>query len=218
MSLALDPPEMAAPVGTFSAAALAKLRDECATVTFSQGVMLLEEGQTYDHFYILLSGRVRDFSRLGNKSLYVAERCPGDIVGDLGLSDQRCTLSSQAIEQVTLLEVPYVCFERVAAEDSALLYFLVNRLDQRSQDGIRLAKSLALETVYERMRTLLVTEAARSADGQCALGLNNYQLIANHVGASRDMIGKIFKALRVGGYVALEDEGIRILRPLTPRY
>ena len=38
--------------------------------------------------------------------------------------------------------------------------------------------------------------------------------IADRVGASRDMIGKLMKDLVAGGYLAVEDRAITILRKL----
>ena len=40
------------------------------------------------------------------------------------------------------------------------------------------------------------------------------QAIAERVGASRDMIGKLFKDLVAGGYLAIEDRTITVLRKL----
>ena len=42
------------------------------------------------------------------------------------------------------------------------------------------------------------------------------QDIADRVGASRDMIGKLMKDLVGGGYLAVEDRQITILKKLPP--
>ena len=75
-------------------------------------------------------------------------------------------------------------------------------------------KSLALSDVYGRLVRLL-NALAEPADGkQIVPEKLTQQDIADRVGASRDMIGKLMKDLISGGYLAVEDRTITILKKL----
>ena len=75
-------------------------------------------------------------------------------------------------------------------------------------------KSLALSDVYGRLVRLLNT-LARDTDGkQVVRERLTQQEIADRIGASRDMIGKLMKDLVAGGYLAVEDRTITILKKL----
>ena len=75
-------------------------------------------------------------------------------------------------------------------------------------------KSLALSDVYGRLARLL-NALATDIDGSVAVREKlTQQDIADRVGASRDMIGKLMKDLVAGGYLAVEDRTITILRKL----
>ena len=45
-----------------------------------------------------------------------------------------------------------------------------------------------------------------------------HQDIANMVGASREMVSRIFKDLRLGGYIAIQNKQIELLKKLPARW
>ena len=75
-------------------------------------------------------------------------------------------------------------------------------------------KSLALSDVYGRLVRLL-NALAKDVDGrQIVPEKLTQQDIADRVGASRDMIGKLLKDLVAGGYLGVEERTISILKKL----
>jgi len=76
-------------------------------------------------------------------------------------------------------------------------------------------KSLALSDVYGRLVRLLNALAEPSSEGhQTVPEKLTQQDIADRVGASRDMIGKLMKDLVACGYLAIEERTITILKRL----
>ena len=77
-------------------------------------------------------------------------------------------------------------------------------------------KSLALDDVYARVTALLQRLSVPETDDPGARralpGKLTQQDIADHVGASREMVSRIFKELTRGGYVAVEGGRIRLLK------
>ena len=75
-------------------------------------------------------------------------------------------------------------------------------------------KSLALSDVYGRLVRLLNT-LVQEVDGKSVVPERlTQQEIADRVGASRDMIGKLMKDLIAGGYLTVKDRSITIVKKL----
>ena len=70
-------------------------------------------------------------------------------------------------------------------------------------------KSLALSDVYGRLSKMLLSLATEQEGKLVIEGQITQQELANRIGASREMVSKILKDLRVGGY--LETDGKRFV-------
>ena len=92
-----------------------------------------------------------------------------------------------------------------------LIEKLILRVRQTTED----VKSLALTDVYGRLVRLLNALATPTEGGRFVVPEKlTQQAIAERVGASRDMIGKLFKDLTAGGYLTIEDRTITIEKKL----
>ena len=89
---------------------------------------------------------------------------------------------------------------------------LIGKLIQRARRATENVKSLALSDVYGRLVRLL-NGLAHEADGKLVVAEKlTQQDIAERVGSSRDMISRLMKDLVAGGYLAVEDRTIVILK------
>jgi CRP/FNR family cyclic AMP-dependent transcriptional regulator len=97
---------------------------------------------------------------------------------------------------------------------------LIGTLIARNRFATFNLKNLALMDVYGRVaRLLLGLETVVEADGLAwSRERLTQQEIASRVGASRDMISRILKDLRTGGYIAMRDKRIAILRRPPARW
>jgi CRP/FNR family cyclic AMP-dependent transcriptional regulator len=97
----------------------------------------------------------------------------------------------------------------------ALIYALIDRA-RIATDNV---KNLALMDVYGRVARLLLSLAKEQPDGKLVVPEKmTQQDIADRVGASRDMISRIFKDLTIGGYVSVVDRVITINRRPPARW
>lgn len=93
---------------------------------------------------------------------------------------------------------------------------LIRTLIRRARSATENVKSLALSDVYGRL-VRLVNALAVDVGGRLAVRERlTHQDIADRVGASRDMVGKLLKDLVAGGYLLVEDRQITILKKLPP--
>ena len=73
-------------------------------------------------------------------------------------------------------------------------------------------KSLALDDVYSRIIALLHSLSVPDGDRRVVPDKLTQQDIAEHVGASREMVSRVFKELSVGGYVEVKAGRIVVLK------
>jgi len=79
-------------------------------------------------------------------------------------------------------------------------------------------RSLALMDVYGRVARLLL-ELAEEKNGQLVIDEPlTHKEIASRVGASREMISRIFSDLNDGGYLRKEESRLVIARKPPPRW
>jgi len=96
--------------------------------------------------------------------------------------------------------------------------YLIEKLIKRVRQATASVKSLALSDVYGRLSRLL-DSLAQNVDGRLVVSEKlTQQDIAERVGSSRDMISRLMKDLVAGGYLALEDRTIVILKRLPPAW
>jgi CRP/FNR family cyclic AMP-dependent transcriptional regulator len=91
---------------------------------------------------------------------------------------------------------------------------LIERLIHRVRVTTGNLKSLALSDVYGRLVRLL-NALAQPVDGKQVVPEKlTQQDIADRIGASRDMIGKLMKDLIAGGYLSVEAHTITVVKKL----
>jgi CRP/FNR family cyclic AMP-dependent transcriptional regulator len=95
---------------------------------------------------------------------------------------------------------------------------IIEKLIERARIATDNVKNLALMDVYGRVARLLLSLAKEDNGKLVVPDRMTQQDIADRVGASRDMISRIFKDLTVGGYVTVENRQITINRKPPARW
>jgi len=114
--------------------------------------------------------------------------------------------------------VPKEDFEAFLANSPEFALHLIRKLIRRVRGLTHDIKSLALMDVYGRVARMLL-ELAVERDGALVIeDRPTQQEMANRVGASREMISRIFSDLSDGGYVRKEDRLLVIARKPPPRW
>jgi len=92
---------------------------------------------------------------------------------------------------------------------------LIRKLIRSVRQATESVKSLALEDVYARVVRLLTDLSDPGPDGQRRVRERlTQQGIADRIGASREMVSRIFKDLGAGGYIAQDNGHIVVVRKL----
>jgi CRP/FNR family cyclic AMP-dependent transcriptional regulator len=187
--------------------------------SFAKKSLVLEEGQPGNSFFILLSGHIRIFTEENGadgstRRLVIGAFGPGTIFGEGALNGGTRNASVEAISDITCTEIDCLDFRNRVSMDPRYAMTLLTDLISRSRLNTQQMKSLALKTVYQRLRELLVTGSILE-NGVRTFGPEmTQQEIAHRIGSSRDMITKIFKDLAKGGYIELTHGKPVILKEL----
>ena len=183
--------------------------------TYPRNTVLINEGDVGDALYVVLSGRVKVFSSNDAGREFVIDfHGAGEYVGEMSLDGAPRSASVITVEPTTCAVVGRTQFRDFILAHPDFAMHLIERLIHRVRVTTSNLKSLALSDVYGRLVRLL-NALAEQVDGRWVVPERlTQQDIADRVGASRDMIGKLLKDLVAGGYLAIEERTITILRKL----
>jgi CRP/FNR family cyclic AMP-dependent transcriptional regulator len=183
--------------------------------TFARNTVLINEGDVGDALYVILSGRVKVYSsNEAGREFVIDFHGAGEYVGEMTLDGEARSASVMTVEPTTCAVVNRAQFRDFILAHPDFAMHLIDRLIHRLRVTTGNLKSLALSDVYGRLVRLLNT-LSQDVDGKSIVPEKlTQQDIADRIGASRDMIGKLMKDLVAGGYLAVEDRTIVILKKL----
>jgi len=184
-----------------------------------RNTVVIERGDESNSLYIIISGQVRVFvAGDDGKEITLNELGPGDYFGELALLGE--TQRSASVITVTDCEFRRLskaefmhCLEqhpRIAFELIRHLSLEVRRLSDELAD-------MALLDVYGRVAKTL-NDAAAEEQGRLITPKLTQQAIADRVGCSREMVNRILKELKVGGYLSMEDKRFVLHRKLPAKW
>ena len=186
---------------------------------FPKNVVLINEGDQTDSLFVVVSGKVKVFaSNEAGKEVVIDFHGPGEYVGELALDGGPRSASVITVEPTTCAVVSRAHFRDFILAHPDFALQLIESLIKRVRLTTENVKSLALSDVYGRLVRLLLS-LAQEREGQLVLPEKlTQQDIAERIGASRDMVSRLMKDLVGGGYLAIEDRAIRILKTLPPAW
>ena len=164
--------------------------------------IVIQEGDTSDLLYLIHegSGRVYSSNDEGRVIVY-GEYAAGDLLGEPALAGGVRSASVMTLEKTVCSVIRLADFKQsIEANPGFAMQVIFNliRLVRAASDNV---KSLALDDVYGRVIRLLMKSAVVEGDHWVIPHKLTHQEIADHVGSSREMVGRILKELQTGGYV-----------------
>ncbi len=188
--------------------------------SFPKNTVIINEGDRGDSLYVILAGRVKVYvSDDDGREMVVNQLGAGDYVGEMSLDGQPRSASVMTLEPTTCAVLTRDALRAAIAANPDVAMNLINILIERARIATDSVKNLALMDVYGRVAQLLLKLAKEQPDGKLVVPERmTQQDIADRVGASRDMISRIFKDLTIGGYVTVVDRVITINRKPPARW
>jgi CRP/FNR family cyclic AMP-dependent transcriptional regulator len=191
-----------------------------ATVrTFAKRAIIVTEGDETDTLYVVISGKARVFvADDKGREVQLNQLGPGEYFGEVTLDGGPRSASVMALEECRCAMVKRAELTPFLEKNPELALHIVRKLARRVRDLTENVRSLALMDVYGRVARLLL-ELAEEKDGRLVVSEPlTHKDIASRVGASREMISRIFSDLSDGGYVRKENGQLVIARKPPPRW
>ena len=174
--------------------------------TFAANAILINEGDTTDSLYIVLSGRVKVYASSDDgREVVLTEYGPGEYFGELSIDGARRSASIKALEPCSCRVVQGSELRQFLAEHPDFALHLTAKLIRMVRRLTEQVKSLALQDVYGRIARLLTELSDPAGDERVVRIKLTQQDIAARVGSSREMVNRVMKELTTGGYVSLRD-------------
>lgn len=201
------------------AALLDEIGALAATRVFAKNAVIVSEGDDSGSVYVLLSGRVKVFlSDAQGREVELNRLGPGEYFGEVTLDGGPRSASVMALEETRCAVVRRAELLELIERQPELALHMLRRLARRVRALSENVRSLALMDVYGRVARLLL-ELAEEKDGRLVIGeALTHKDIASRIGASREMVSRIFSDLAEGGYVSKEDGRLVVLRTPPPRW
>ncbi|HEY2256131.1 MAG TPA: Crp/Fnr family transcriptional regulator [Variovorax sp.] len=189
------------------------------TRAFPAHAILINEGDTTDSLYIVLSGRVKVYaSSHDGREVVLTEYGPGEYFGELSLDGEKRSASIKALEACCCRVVQGSELRQFLTDHPDFALHLTRKLIGMVRRLTSQLRSMALQDVYGRMVGVL-TELSDPVGQERVLRRRlTQQDIADRVGSSREMVNRVMKELTAGGYVAQRDGRLVILRKLPPAW
>lgn len=190
-----------------------------AVRSYPKNVILIHEGDRTDQLYVVLSGRLKVYlSDASGKEVVIDTLRPNDCFGEMALEGEPRSASVMTLEPCRLSVVERDDFKRHLTNNPEIAYGLIMMLIRRVRGLTRSLGGLALLDVYGRVARLLL-DSASEVDGTLLVEERmTQQEIAKRINASREMVSRILTDLREGGYIAIADDRIILLRTLPARW
>lgn len=187
--------------------------------SFPKNTIIVTEGDETNSLYIIVSGRVKVFlSNDAGKEVVLGTQGPGEYFGEMALDGRPRSASVMTVEPSQFAVIPKANVRDFLRDHPEFAVHMIEKLIGRVRTLTENFKGLALLDVYGRVARLLL-ELAIDQDGKLVVGENlTHQEIASRIGASREMISKIFKDLTLGGYISVEKRRITINKTPPKRW
>jgi CRP/FNR family transcriptional regulator, cyclic AMP receptor protein len=195
--------------------ALAKIESRAVTRNYPRNAVVISEGDEATSMFIIVSGSVKVYhTEADGKETILNSQGPGQHFGELALVDDAPRSASVMTQEPSrLLVLSKAAFREVLEESPEVGYHLVQALARQVR---RLTETVNMmgRDVYGRIRTLLESLAIER-DGLLVIEQPmTQQDIGNRIASSREMVSRVFKELKSGGYIEEQDKRIIIRKKL----
>lgn len=187
--------------------------------TYRRNTVLIERGDIGNSLYVVTEGTVKVYvaDALG-KEVILNELTTGAYFGELALlGDVPRSASVATVTDTTVLTLTKLAFQRCLADFPSIAWNLIAALAERTRYLTDAVSDLALLDVYGRLSKLLNASAV-TQNGRTITPPFTHQDLADRVASSREMVTKILKDLKRGGYVTNDGKRLVIERKLPTHW
>ena len=187
--------------------------------TYPKNSVFITEGDSSDSLFVVLKGKVKVFvSDNEGHEMILDTHGPGEYVGEMAMDGNPRSASVMTLEPTTFSVVARDPIREAIRANPDFALEMISKVIDRARLATNSVKHLALLDVYGRVARLLLDMSVEK-DGKSVIPDKiTQQEIAERVGASRDMVSRIFRDLTAGGYISVENRMITINKKPPARW
>jgi CRP/FNR family cyclic AMP-dependent transcriptional regulator len=188
--------------------------------SYRKNTIIIEKGDESSALYVLVSGKVRVYVADEDGKEVVLNVCdePGSHFGELALLRNTLrTASVMTLEDSKFLIISKQDFLSCLSDYPQIALDIIGHLVDQVSSLTERVSALALNDVYGRLAATL-RDLAKEEGGRLITQPLTQQELAQMIGASREMVSRIFKELKVGGYIRIDDKRIVLNKKLPARW
>jgi CRP/FNR family cyclic AMP-dependent transcriptional regulator len=195
---------------------LEHLSSKAVTHTYPKNTIVINEGDISNSLYVIIEGQVKIFrANEEGREIVLNLQGPGEYFGEIALLDSEPrSVSVITLEKCRIAILSKADFEAFLLVNPPVMMTILCNAIARLRALTDTVSNLALLDVYGRVTRLLL-QSAEEIDGIRTVNMAlTQQDIASRVGSSREMVSRILKDLRTGGYIEQQDRQILIRKSL----
>jgi CRP/FNR family transcriptional regulator, cyclic AMP receptor protein len=187
--------------------------------SYPKNTVFITEGDSSDSVFVLLTGKVKVFvSDTEGHEMILDTHTAGEYVGEMAFDGNPRSASVMTLEATSFSVVQREHLREAIQKNPDFALNMISKVIERARLATDNVKHLALLDVYGRVARLLLNMAVEK-DGKNVIPEKiTQQEIAERVGASRDMVSRIFRDLTIGGYITVEHRVITINKKPPARW
>ncbi len=185
---------------------------------YQKRTQIISEGEPAHCLYFVLSGRVKVYlSDDKGKEITVNIHEEGEVFGELsviqGIARTASVVTTDDTRVGLMSDVDFRnCLREYPDFAMNVMHDLVDRLVHATET----IRRLGLMDVYGRIAVLFLTQSEEHDGVRSLKEKMTQQSIASRVGASREMVARILKDLKIGGYIDMSDDGHIVIKKTLP--
>jgi len=203
-----------------SGAALAEIEQHGSIMSYPKNAIVINQDDQTCSLYVILSGGVKVYiSGQDGREAVLNHQGAGDYFGDLALIDRQPRVASvMTTEPSRFMVISREAFMACLSRNPEIAINLIKPMTLRMRMLAKNVSNLALLDVYGRVARVLLEQAKEQESGEMVTAQLTQQQIADMVGASRAMVSRILKDLKLGGYISIDKKRISIHQKLPLRW
>ena len=177
---------------------------------FPKDCLIISAGEHANNLYAIISGEVKVFMNdKKQKEIIITKLHNGDFFGHMGLLDNSKGLASvMTTKDTEILLLGKIEFQNCLNKNPNLVLELLHTMVHYLRAADHKISSLALLSVYQRVADFLIMTAKPMGDKRAYVDEASRQDIAEVVGASREMVGKVLHSLEMKGLIQIHGKAI----------
>jgi CRP/FNR family cyclic AMP-dependent transcriptional regulator len=199
---------------------LSAITQHAVTRNVPARTVVLTEGERSDSLYVILYGKVKVYVNDEHGSEVVLNiQGTGESFGEMALIDDvPRSASVMTIEDSRLSIISRASFRDCLARNPGIALNLIRQLTLRVRTLSNNIKTIALEDVPGRVAHTLRMLASKHGDSLVIEPKPTQQMIANMIGASREMVSRVLNDFDDRGYLRIEGRRITLTDKLPPKF